>query len=451
MFKNLINNRKKEENLLLSLILSFFPLAFILGNTIINLTLIFFILISLYSYRSLIFKLRYSTLDKLIFSFFALIVFSGILNDIKFYIEQNDFSVWRGPIYTTIKSIFFLRFFLLYLIIKFLIENKKINLKFFFISASFFSLFVCLDIFIQSIFGKDLFGYIASGRKLSGPFGEELIAGSYIQRFSLFAFFVLFFFHKKLKTKNFIIINIILLLIFLLGIILAGNRIPTLLFILAIFLIFLTQRKLIRFLLPISLIFIIVFSIIYNTNKTVSANFGNFKLQLKQITTFLVSDKKELNKAPSYIKQFSTFHETWLMNKYFGGGIKNFRYHCHKRPNIKPDFNLDTRFEKRQVCNMHPHNYYLEILTETGIFGLFILLAIFIKILLLNISYKNFFKLNVFQSYQLLPFFILFIVEIFPIKSTGSFFTTANATYIFLILSITIASLKKYNLIAKTS
>ena len=101
--------------------------------------------------------------------------------------------------------------------------------------------------------------------------------------------------------------------------------------------------------LPISLIFIIVFSIIYNTNKTVSANFENFKLQLKQITTFLVSDKKELNKAPSYIKQFSTFHETWLMNKYFGGGIKNFRYHCHKRPNIKPDFNLDTRFEKTSL------------------------------------------------------------------------------------------------------
>ena len=100
---------------------------------------------------------------------------------------------------------------------------------------------------------------------------------------------------------------------------------------------------------------------------------------------------------------------------------------------------------------MHPHNYYLEILTETGIFGLLILLAIFIKILFLNISYKKFFKLDFFQNYQLLPFFVLFITEIFPLKSTGSFFTTANATYIFLILSITIASLKKYNLIAKIS
>ena len=451
MLKNLINIRKKEENLLLSLILSFFPLAFILGNTIINLTLILFIVISLYFYKSLFLKIDYTILDKLIISFFVLILFSGILNDTKFYIDQNDFSVWRGPVYTTVKSIFFIRFLLLYLVIKFLIEKRKINLKFFFISASFFSLFVCFDIFIQSTFGKDLFGYVASGRKLGGPFGDELIAGSYIQRFSLFAFFVLFFFHKKLKVKNLIIINIILLLIFLLGVILSGNRMPLLLFIFGIFLIFLTQRKLIKFLLPISLIFIIVFSIVYNTNKTVSVNFGNFNLQLKQITAFLVLGDKELNKAPTYIKEFSTFHETWLMNKYFGGGIKNFRYHCHKRPNIKPDFNLDRRFEKRQVCNMHPHNYYLEILTETGIFGLLILLAIFIKILFLNISYKKFFKLDFFQNYQLLPFFVLFITEIFPLKSTGSFFTTANATYIFLILSITIASLKKYNLIAKIS
>ena len=48
------------------------------------------------------------------------------------------------------------------------------------------------------------------------------------------------------------------------------------------------------------------------------------------------------------------------MNKYVGGGIKNFRYYCHieKYPK-KCNF----------ICNMHPHNYYLEILTETGVVG----------------------------------------------------------------------------------
>ena len=27
-------------------------------------------------------------------------------------------------------------------------------------------------------------------------------------------------------------------------------------------------------------------------------------------------------RAPEYLKQFETFYDTWLINKYIGGGIK---------------------------------------------------------------------------------------------------------------------------------
>ena len=37
------------------------------------------------------------------------------------------------------------------------------------------------------------------------------------------------------------------------------------------------------------------------------------------------------------------------------------------------------------------------------------------------------------------PFIFLFIAEIFPLKSTGSFFTTNNASYLFLIIGILLA------------
>ena len=47
------------------------------------------------------------------------------------------------------------------------------------------------------------------------------------------------------------------------------------------------------------------------------------------------------------------------------------------------------------------------------------------------------------------PFMILFFIEIFPIKSSGSFFTTGNATYLFLILGILIGLSQKDNLIEK--
>ena len=35
------------------------------------------------------------------------------------------------------------------------------------------------------------------------------------------------------------------------------------------------------------------------------------------------------------------------------------------------------------------------------------------------------------------------MIEIFPLKSTGSFFTTGNATYIFLVIAFSVALARK--------
>ena len=127
------------------------------------------------------------------------------------------------------------------------------------------------------------------------------------------------------------------------------------------------------------------------------------------------------------------------MNKYIGGGIKNFRYYCHVRPNI----DKNSKF----ICNMHPHNYYLEILTETGILGLILILLVFVNILYLSF-YKKYFSSSIIRNNNLIiPFLFLFIAEIFPIKSTGSFFTTGNTTFLFLIIGFLVALVRKDNLI----
>ena len=120
--------------------------------------------------------------------------------------------------------------------------------------------------------------------------------------------------------------------------------------------------------------------------------------------------------------KLDTSSQTWIDNKYFGGGIKSFRYNC-------------TSFN----CSSHPHNYYLEILSELGLVGFFLILIVFFKVLFnsfLNLEAKKH-PLN--YDKIIIPFMFLFFIEIFPIKSTGSFFTTGNATYLFLIMSITIA------------
>ena len=128
------------------------------------------------------------------------------------------------------------------------------------------------------------------------------------------------------------------------------------------------------------------------------------------------------------------------MNKYIGGGIKNFRYYCHHRPNIDKKSNF--------VCNMHPHNYYLEILTETGIVGFFIIIVM-ISTILISFIKKYFLAPQKDINIEIIPFMFLFFIEIFPIKSTGSFFTTGNTTYLFLIIGILIGLLSKKNSIEK--
>ena len=156
----------------------------------------------------------------------------------------------------------------------------------------------------------------------------------------------------------------------------------------------------------------------------------------------LITNKNLTNQiVPQYFREFSSFYDTWLLNKYIGGGIKNFRLNCHLRPNI--DKNSDF------ICNMHPHNYYLEILTETGIMGFIICSIIFFIIIYLSLIKKYFLKSPLNKNNLIVPFIFLFLVEIFPFKSTGSFFTTGNTTYLILLIAILIGIIRKENTIEK--
>ena len=93
---------------------------------------------------------------------------------------------------------------------------------------------------------------------------------------------------------------------------------------------------------------------------------------------------------------------------------------------------------------MHPHNYYLEILTETGLVGFFIILFIFSSILYLTLYRKYFSNSELNKNNFIIPFIFLFIIEIFPIKSTGSFFTTGSTTYLILIIAILIGIVRRH-------
>ena len=427
-----ISKQNINMSIYFSLLLGLMPFSFIAGNMIININVILIILSSFVFLRKELFEIKYITIDKILLAYFVLILITGFINDLYFYKNNigNNFFI------TTIKSILFLKYLLLYFSLRLLIIKDIINLKLFFIFCSLATIFVSLDIFYQFFFGKDIFGFEAdfSSRKLSGPFGDELIAGSFIQRFSIFSFFVLPLYFFNFSKKFSLVVVPILFVIFLIGIILSGNRMPLLLFLFTLFLMFIFQKQLRKYFISTVLIFLLTFTVIYNFNDNVKKNFINFHGQVKNIISSVIHNEK-LTKQPQYLKEFSTFYDTWLMHKYIGGGIKNFRYYCHERPNIKKNVKF--------VCNMHPHNYYLEILTETGLIGFLILIIAFGKILYSTLYKKYFTKHILNENILIIPFIFLFISEIFPLKSTGSFFTTGNTTYLFLIMGILVGLYQK--------
>ena len=417
-----------------NLLFFLFPLSFIAGNMIININILLVILSSLVLFGKDIFKIKFYFLDKLIISYFFFILFTGIVNDIHFFLEG---LAWKDYFSTIVKSLYFLKYLLLYIILRYLVENNFLQIKFFFLSCTFGALFVSLDIFFQFFNGEDIFGFVSSKNNLSGPFGDELIAGGYIQRFSIFSFFLIPIFYSKNLNKYLKYLIPILFIIFFTAIILSGNRMPLLLFLFSTFLIIIFQKQTRKFFLPALIASTIIFYIFINFNYKTKEIFFAFYNQISQMTTIIINKDFQNQKIPPYLREFSSFYETWLLNKYIGGGIKNFRYYCHHRKNI--DRSSDF------ICNMHPHNYYLEILTETGIIGFFIIFVIFSLIIYLTLIKKYFLRSVLNQNKLIIPFIFLFFVEVFPIKSTGSFFTTGNTTYLFILIGILIGLIRKDN------
>ena len=105
--------------------------------------------------------------------------------------------------------------------------------KFFFLVSALSSIVVSLDIIYQYIFGLNIIGLKSFGFHNSGVFGDEIIAGSFIQRFAPFAIlFTLLILKNKNYTKSIFTVFLICALSF--GVLFAGNRMPIILFALGI-------------------------------------------------------------------------------------------------------------------------------------------------------------------------------------------------------------------------
>ncbi len=435
-----------SKQIILSILIAAIPLSYILGTFVVNLNILIIIIagISLYIKGN---KFKISDIDKLILIFFLYIIITGTWNTLEIIyiekVENHDFAILT-------KSLLFIRYLLLYLAIRLFIEKNLINFKIILYSFAAFSLFVSLDIILQFYYGKDIFGIENPFKyKTTGPFYTEAIAGGFIQKFSFFLFFA-FFIYSKIKNIKFkVLILTLLFFITTLSIIFSGNRMPLLLFFLGVFLIFLSKQTLKKYVFHILILVFVMSALAINSNTKLKTYYNSIYSHSKNMISLYsyrilgIGKDMEYYARPFYVHEFDAGIATWKMNKFIGGGLKSFRYNCPKRK-IEPKYvsGKVSRQLQRTTCNMHPHNYYLEILTDLGIVGIILFSYIVLKVI--RRSYKS--TLYGKVHYILSPFFYVLLLEIFPVRTSGSFFTTNNAIIIFLFLATVVGLTKKSKL-----
>ena len=468
MINKLNVNMTSYLNPVLNLLFLMIPISFILGNGITNGIGALIILLGLIKFNKTIFKLNKDFLDYFLLIFFLIIILSSFIN---YSIADEKF----------IRSIIFIKYLLFAFIIKKLIEEKTINIKHFIYVAAAVSFVVSISVIIEWIIDFRIDEFLlygdayqkCSGKVLStgildltesclknnwevyksrslkrfnsGIFFGENIAGGFITRFSLFVFFLLFYLKniKNYNLKNYLLFFVILFICQLSSLV-TGNRMSFILFLMMNFIYFfiyeINKKKLIIFFISISLVFSIMI-----TDKNLGAQylsfFDNSKFLVKNFNKFVVKDTTKEEKLNPDYKQHGSSHkylfktsvQIWKENKFFGTGFKSFRVECNA-------------VHERSVygaCSNHPHNYYIELLSEIGLFGV---ISLMIIVLIIIFRYLNYYKDKDLDEIFYAATFISFIVEIFPIRSSGSFLSTGNSAYIFLLIGILMSN----NLIKKS-
>lgn len=427
---------------ILNFFIALFPISYFLGNLIINLNTLIVSILGIVIFKSEIFKLKKN--EFLIFSFFLLILFSTFLNYFFFKnLETNN----------VLKSILFLRYFILFLTVNILVTKKLFNFNLFF-KTTFISLsFIGADVIIQFIFGFNIIGFALHENHASSLFGDELIAGGYLIKFFYFFLIFLFILFKDNILKNDIPF-IFLISLFFIATIFAGNRMPIILFLVGLFLFFfLTNQKKTQIIISFILC-ITIFAINYKFDDSFRWQFERFdkastKIYKNLRNKILVEELKIETKSESidkihvesskHYKIYITAIDSWKDNKIIGGGIRSFRINCKKYINLNEQDMMElipSIYEKQdRTCESHPHNYYLEVLTDTGLAGVLIIFLIICHIIFR--SYKVYILDRNSKNFLIfLTIFMSLFVEFFPLQSTGSIFSTFNATFIFLILGL---------------
>ena len=351
-------------------------------------------------------------------------------------------SLFTDQIFISLKSsILYFRFALYVIAIIYFLnkDNESLTINYNFYKYTF--LFIIMDSLLQVFTGKDLFGLEPDSinlMRISGPFGDEFVLGSFIQKILPIFIYLIF---KKREIINKIHISDYLILIFSFVIIYrSGDRSAfglIMFFSLLFFLIYKEFRKKMLIIFSIIIVFSSLLSLQNpNISKRVFADtIGQFKGEHhKELIEETKIGKKQNLLIFSFHHQshFITAYKMFVSKPLFGQGLKMFRFKCG-------DF-IENEKHIPYGCSTHPHNTYVQLLAETGIIGFLSIFAIFL-IITIKIFKKILNKKSFLKSSDCL--LIAIFINLWPLIPTGNFFNNWLSMLYFLPVAFYLYETKK--------
>lgn len=349
------------------------------------------------------------------------------------YLVLNSILVSEDIFFSLKNSFFYFRFGVFALCVWYVIDKYENLIKYTFISILFCFLILLIDGYIQYFFGYNLLGWkLNTGPRISSFFGEELIYGSYLSRFLpiLFGLMILSYENKNFD-KNILFLTYLVFILTDVAVFLSGERTAFFFINLGAILFILSSKnyKIIRLLIFIcSLIIILALTFLQTESKKrmIDRTLDEMNITNDKVYAFTKTHHEHYKSALMMFKDYPIF----------GIGHKNFRFYCNDKKYLISE----------NSCTTHPHNAYIQILTELGIVGLiFILPLTFVvfKILLRNIL-ANIFKtksknqLNDFEVCMI----IAIIISIWPLSPSGNPFNNWLSIIIYYPIGFILWSLK---------
>ena len=387
------------------ILFSFIPLSILVGSAI---SLVNILLIDISFLILVIYRRNFEFLKNITVVYLLVLYFYLIFNTI-IAINYSE---------SILRNIGFIRTIILFLAFNYFFYQKLFYERMIKIWITIL-LIVVFDVFVEYTFGRNLLGFgELYGNRIVSFFKDEPIVGGYINGF--FLIIIGYLFNKNDRNTYY---SILLLILFVVAIIFTGERSNSIKAFLgaSVFLLIVRgikfQHKIVFFISSLLLILVIIFNSSYLKNRF----YGQIKNSLNDNI---------------YFELYKSGYQVFKNNQIFGVGNKNYRVETC-------DYNkaLSVDGGNKYICTTHPHQIYIDFLSEHGLFGTIILLFIFYKLIFLKtketIAGSNYLKLG--------SFIYLFLVFI-PIIPSGAFFNDYMLTMFTINLSIFYASDKNMNI-----